>query len=369
MGFKPLTFVVKYMCPYQNKNMPILKDDIVHLRFGLTHHSHTGRRLHKSHTSYPLLVLLIMMVGLVMAAMTFQVRAADIFVTASANGPTPVQPAVILSPLNDSRFTDSSIPVSGTCEPGYYIKLFRNEIFSGSTLCTPGGTFSIVTDLFAGRNDLQARTFNVADNEGPASTIITVWYDVPVDPEDPEIPEQPTPGTDPPYSPGGRPDPDTLFYLSTEYFFKAAYSGQRIAWDFKIMGGSGPYTVYVTWGDGYSDVKRGVSGDSFTIEHWYNTLKEKREYYSMIVRVQDNRGHNASLQLVAIMNDPDIISGALVKPNDPGPLSPAGWLTGALKLLWSVYGLLLLMAVSFWLGERRGYSLAAHIRRRRAARA
>src|SRR5690606_30078196 len=131
---------------------------------------------------------------------------------------------VILSPEQDDRFTDSTVPVSGTCEAGYYVKLYRNDIFSGAAICTDGGTFSITTDLFAGRNDLQARTFNIADHEGPASAIVTVYYDIPgTDPPD----GGPDPGTPPPtYQPGGRPDPDTPFYLATEYFFKAAYSGQ-----------------------------------------------------------------------------------------------------------------------------------------------
>lgn len=344
--------------------MPILKDDIEHYRLGLIHHAHTGRRLHRSHTSYPLLAVILLMVGVLLTAMTLQVRAATVTVTAVANGSTPVQAAVILSPEQDDRFTSSSVPVSGICEPGYYIKLYRNEIFSGATLCTDGGTFSIITDLFVGRNDLQARTFNVADNEGPASSIVTVYYDQPItDPEDPGAgPSEPAgPGT--PSGPASAP-----FYLSTEYFFKAAYSGQTIKWDFKVFGGQGPFTAYAAWGDGYSDVLTGVEGDSFTFGHAYKTLKEQREYFSVTFRLIDSRGRTASLQLVAIMNDPNVISGALVRPNDPSPLgTAAGWFSGMLKAVWSAYGFVLLMGLCFWLGEKRGESLMM-LRRRRHAR-
>lgn len=304
------------------------------------------------------------MVGVLLLATTLQVKAATVTVTAIANGPAPVNAAVILSPVQDSRFTDSSIPVSGTCEPGYYIKLFRNNIFSGVTLCTAGGTFSITTDLFAGRNDLVARTFNVADDEGPPSDTVTVYYDLPTEPGEPGSPTDPGGGTG--YQPGGRPDPQTPFYLQTEYFFKAAYTGQKISWDFKILGGNGPFTVYATWGDGYSDMIRDVNQNTFTVEHIYNTLKEQREYYSVTIRVLDAGGHNASLQLIAIMNDPNVISGALVRPNDPSPLNPSSWFSGVLKLIWSVYGIVFLMAVCFWLGERRGESLAARWHRRRS---
>lgn len=346
---------------------PVIK----YSRLKLTHRAHTGRKLHKSHTSYPLLAVLLLMVGMILTATTLQVRAADVVVTAVANGPAPAQAAVILSPENDDRFTDSSVPVSGTCEAGYYIKLFRNNIFSGSALCTAGGTFSIVTDLFLGRNDLQARSFNIADNEGPPSNIVTVYYDVPETP-DPDPGSGPGSGPGPDqeihYRPGGIPSTDTPFYLATEYFFKAAYTGQKITWDFEILGGQGPYTAYVVWGDGYSDVNSGLLENQFTIEHIYNTAKEKREYYSLTVRIVDARGYNASLQLITIMNDPNIISGALVRPNDPSPLSTSKLFTGVLKLVWSVYGILLLMGICFWLGERRGESVAAAWYRRRLRR-
>lgn len=309
------------------------------------------------------------MVGVILGATTLQVIAADVTVTAVANGSPPVQAAVILSPQQDDRFTNSSVPVSGTCAAGYYIKIYRNEIFSGAAICTDGGTFSVTTDLFAGRNDLQARTYNIADNEGPRSSIVTVYYDVPGtgDPTDPDGP-QPSSPTGPGYQPGGRPDPKTPFYLSTEYFFKAAYTGQKISWDFEVMGGQGPFTVYAVWGDGYSDVYPNKQGNTFTIEHIYSTLKERREYYTVTVRIVDSRGYSASLQLISIMNDPNVISGALVRPNDGTPLGTVKFFSGILKFVWSAYGIVLLMGICFWLGERRGESVATAWYRRKLRR-
>ncbi len=344
---------------------PVIK----YSRLKLTHRTHTGKKLHKSHTSYPLLGVLLLMVGMVLTTTTLSVRAADVTVTAVANGSPPIQAAVILSPEQNDRFTDSSVPVSGTCEAGYYVKLFRNEIFSGAALCTPGGTFSITTDLFAGRNDLRARTYNIADNEGPASAIVTVYYDTPdiESPGDGSTSKPSNPGS-PGYQPGGRPDTQTPFYLATEYFFKAAYSGQKISWDFKIFGGNNPYTVYAVWGDGYSDVITDVTGDKFTVEHIYTTQKEDREFYTVTVRIVDSRGYSASLQLISIMNDPNIISGALVRPNDASPLGTINLFSGILKLVWSVYGIVLLMGICFWLGERRGESVASAWYRRKNRR-
>lgn len=345
--------------------MPVPKEDILHRKFGLLHHSHTGRRLHKSHTSYPLLAVLLLMVGVLLLFTSLQAHANTVTVTAIANGPAPVQPAVILSPENDDRFTNASIPVTGTCPAGYYVKLFRNTIFSGSALCSDGDTFAVTTDLFVGRNDLQAKVFNLADEEGPSSAIVTVYYDPPTQPGE-EEPIPPPEGSE--ETPSGA-DPDTVFYLSTEYYFKAAYTGQKITWDFKIMGGSGPYTAYVVWGDGYSTMEQNITGDTFTIEHAYNSLKDKREYFSISVRVQDAAGQQASLQLVTIMNDPNVIGGALVRPDGSPPAAVAGnLLNGMLKYLWSAYGILLLMGVCFWLGEKRGENLALSWYRRRLNR-
>ncbi len=348
--------------------MPVPKEDITRRKFGLLHYTHTGRRLHRSHTSYPLLAVLLLMVGVLLGFTTMQVDANTVTVTAVANGPAPVQPAVILSPADGDRFTDASIPVTGTCPAGYYVKLFRNEIFSGSALCSDGGTFAITTDLFVGRNDLQAKIFNLADEEGPASGVVTVWYDPPDEPE-PGPGPAPDPGQPPaaPQTPppGGRPDPATVFYLASEYFFKAAYTGQAIKWDFKIMGGTGPYTAYVVWGDGYSSMITDINGDTFTAEHAYSSLKDTREYFSITVRVHDTRGYKASLQLVTIMNDPHIIGGALVRPDDAAPLTPGSLLNGVLKYIWSAYGILLLMGICFWLGEKRGEDAALAWYRRR----
>lgn len=303
------------------------------------------------------------MVGVLLTAMSLQVRAADIVVTATANGSPPIQAAAILSPTAGSELTDSSTPVSGTCEPGYYVKLYRNNIFSGAALCTPGGTFSILTDLFLGRNDLRARTFNVADQEGPPSQVVTVYYKPieplqPVDPTDPNAPTQP----------GGLPTDDNPFYLSTEYFFKAAYSGQTTTWDFKILGGKGPFTAYVAWGDGYSDRLDPSDSDTLQVKHVYDTLKDRREYYTVTIRVVDGAGRSASLQLIAIMNDPNVISGALVRPNDPSPFAPQRLFSGALKFIWSAYGIALLMGICFWLGEKRGESVATAWYKRRLRR-
>lgn len=304
-------------------------------RLKLVHISHTGKRLHRTHTSYPLLAALLLMVGVFLSVMTVQVRAEDVAVNAVVNGDPPTIPAVILSPEQDDRFTNPTVPVSGTCDPYFFIKIFRNNVFAGAGECSADGEFTVTIELFSGRNDLVARSFSVSENEGPPSNTVTVYYDAPV-----------TPDSGP-------------FYLTTEYFLRAGYSGQPIIWDLEIHGGSGPFTVNVDWGDGNSDTIKDLSSRNFRLTHDYGAPRDKREHYVVRVIVYDATGKRTSLQLVAIMNDPAIIAAIFAEPSNPG---------SNLGLLWLAFVVVTLMGICFWLGERRGESVTnAFYRRRRAA--
>jgi hypothetical protein len=304
-------------------------------RLKLAHLSYTGKRLHRTHTSYPLLAALLLMVGVFLSVMTIQVRAEDVVVNGVVNGDPPTIPAVILSPEQDNRFTNPTVPVSGTCDPYFFIKIFRNNIFAGAGECSPDGEFTVTIELFPGRNDLVARSFSVSENEGPPSNTVSVYYDAPV-----------TTDSGP-------------FYLTTEYFLRAGYSGQPIIWDLEIHGGTGPFTVNVDWGDGNSDTIKDLTSRTFRLNHDYNLPQGSREHYTVTVIVYDANGQRTSLQLIAIMNDPAIIAATFAEPSNPGT---------NLGLLWLAFVIVVLMGICFWLGERRGESVTnAFYRKRRVA--
>ncbi len=325
--------------PTKNKNMP--KKIVPSKRLRLVHRSHTGKLLHKSHTSYPLVAILLLMVGVLLTSTTIKVRAEDVVVTATSKGPLPITRAVILKPEQDARFSSPGIPVSGTCEPDYFVSLYRNDLFSGSGVCSQQGTFQISTDLFPGRNDLRIRTSNAAGEEGPPSIVTTVYYDVPG-------------------GAGGTSGPP--YYLAADYFFKASYAGRNIDWQFSITGGTAPYTIYVSWGDGSSEVLQNVGGKNFTLKHTYVSLQDSRQYFTVNVRAVDKDGREASLQMFAAMNDPAVIAAGSSK----GPLAFIGG--GLLGVVWSAYGIVVLMGVCFYLGERRGESIGkAFYRKQRVA--
>ncbi len=99
-------------------------------------------------------------------------------VTAKVDSPVPTSPAVISSPVDQQHFNTSPITLTGTCGDGTYVALFRNGAFAGTAACT-GGFFTIQVALTPGSNVLQAKNYNNTDNEGPESSPITVFYDIP----------------------------------------------------------------------------------------------------------------------------------------------------------------------------------------------
>lgn len=309
----------------------------------LAHHRHTGKLLPREHTSWPFVVLLILMVGVLFTQITFQAKAADVAVTAAANGPLPPTPATITSPQNGASFSQIPITVSGTCPSPYLVKLFRNGVFTGSAQCQPDGTFTITTDLFQGENELQARIYNYADQEGPTSPAVTVTYN----PPSASTPSGSTPG-----QPGQ--SVEGPFFITTDKFFKANLDKPRIDWDFGIVGGAQPFSVIVDWGDGSTTRLDNFIGNQFSVAHLYVKGNQAREYYPMLVKVTDTKGRVATLQTFNILNYS--IAAATTAPggNLPSGDTSQGTDNSLLQLIlfiWPAFGALILMAASFWLGQ------------------
>lgn len=333
----------------------------------LSHHRHTGRLIHKRHTSYPVLALMLLIVSAVLGYVTIQVKAADVSVNAVIYGPPPPSPAVILSPQQNEHFTATPITVSGTCPFGFYIKLFRNTVFSGSATCQPDGTFSLQTDLFAGRNDLAARIYNLGNQEGPAPTIVTVYYDVPEPVTPPTTPSNPaTPSTPPP----SQPHVDQPFFITTDYFFKAANEGDEIVWDFGIVGGQKEYNAEIDWGDGNSSSIKEINTDQFTAKHIYQKGKSPREYYTVTITLTDAEDKTTTLEVFVILNSQldtaEAGSGAgtgLPGSSPNGTTSttvnkPLEALKKAITVAVPTVVLTSLLTTSFWIGEWKAASMA-----------
>jgi hypothetical protein len=302
----------------------------------------TGRLPHQRDTSYALLVFLMLGIGLVLASVTMTAQAATnacLDTSGSSAGPPakcngsitiyavvpaarPTRPAIITSPTPGQSFANNPINVLGTCQSKTIINIYTNGILVGSTICSASGTFSVPIDLVVGRNDLTALPFNTDNEAGPISPTVTVTLNQP---------------------PGGL-GYSTQLLLQSQNYYQGTVPGKQIVWPIDIVGGQAPYAVDVSWGDGTSDLVTRLAPGDFTLSHTYKGIGTGYlNSFPLIIRATDAAGHTAYLQLTTIVNSPTAATST----------GKASTSVNKLLIIWPLWIVLLLMIISFWLGERR----------------
>ena len=138
--------------------------------------------------------------------------------------------------------------------------------------------------------------------------------------------------------------------LQSVNYYRGTEPGLEITWPIEIVGGQAPYAISVDWGDGTQDVLTRLAPGSFTVKHTYKQPGGYLGSYPLIIRGSDAAGHTAYLQLTTIVNAPRSST------DKGGPLNK-------LLVIWPLWIVLLLMIISFWLGERR----EKHIMRKQLA--
>jgi hypothetical protein len=232
------------------------------------------------------------------------------------SAPPPTTGATISIPGNGQTFTQLPITVSGLCPKGLLVKIFKNNVFSGSVECQ-SGSYSILIDLFNGQNELVARVYDALDQAGPDSNKVIVTF------------SDNRPGA------GSRPT------LTSNFAKRGANPGEELIWPIILSGGSGPYAVSIDWGDGKPAELKSLSFPGpFDIKHVYDSPG----VYNVVVKVTDKDGGSAFLQLVAIANGP------LSQENQKGGDKDKEIVT---VILWQPAAFMIaLVALAFWLGER-----------------
>ncbi|MCB9823026.1 hypothetical protein H6800_02020 [Candidatus Nomurabacteria bacterium] len=257
-------------------------------------------------------------------------QSGGVTVSATVPGEPPQVAAQILSPISGSRFDNQSITVSGTCESGKIIQIYKNEIFAGSTLCS-GGVFNLKVDLVYGKNDLVAKTYDSLNQKGPDSSTITVYFD-----------NQSSNASD------NKNQSYTNSSLAleqlvviTDNFYQGVIVESSFTLSSRVMGGQAPYAVYVSWGDGKEDLVLQPSSDEFEIQHVYKFAGD----YKVSVKAVDSLGNKASIQTMVIVNGKPIVYAPsfLKNPTKTLPI---------LTRVWQIYIIVVLSTFSFWLGER-----------------
>jgi hypothetical protein len=319
----------------------------------------TAARTRRFFLPWPVILFILLSIGVLLIGWTFQTEADDVHVTAKVSAPLPTGPAVITSPGDGSRFTNVPITVSGTCPTDTYVKLYRNDFFSGTAICTTDGNFTLDTDLFPGANKLEAKIFNLTDDEGPAPTPITVFYDVPQQPtaSSDNTQSQPSTGSSTPTSQ----TPAVPLSLKTDFNYRGYKVGQVVEWTLEVNGGVPPYALNVDWGDGSNSVISQKYAGKVTFNHRYKKVGDGTNgSYKVKATGSDSEGRQTYLQLFLIIV-PSGVPGFVSNTLPAGPHINISWL----KLIWPAYFVVILMSLSFWLGEREEIVLIKNRKRLR----
>jgi hypothetical protein len=300
------------------------------------------RPAHKKLLLHPATVFVLLCAGFLLLTWTFRASAdggtdtAGWTVHAKIPAAPLTEPAVITNPKNGQHFSAKPVAVDGSCPYKSYINLFRNDIFAGTALCQPDGSFGLQADLTDGANSLAARVFNITDDEGPQSPPVLVYYDPPGPPQ---------PAGKPAASPSGR--RPSAFVLTSEYSYRGYKPGETVSWNIQVIGGTPPFAFNVKWGDGSEANYVQKDNADLVLQHVY----KKSGGYQLRLAGTDDGGQQSFLQLTALIVSQNVlISG----PTAHLPtISLGGGGLSALKWLWPAYGVMVLMVASFWLGERQ----------------
>lgn len=240
------------------------------------------------------------------------------------SAPPPTTGATITIPRDGQTFTTLPITVSGICPNDLLIKLFKNNVFAGSTQCK-NGSYSIIIDLFNGQNELVARVYDSLDQAGPDSNKVTVTYNT------------------------GATGAASHVLLTSNYAKRGANPGQVLTWPIILSGGVGPYAISVDWGDNKTpDLISQQFPGTFNIQHTYDSPG----VYNILIKASDKNGGTAFLQLVGVANGAlsQDQAGSTSNKNDTNATT-----TGATKtrILWEPAAIFIPFILStFWLGKK-----------------
>jgi PKD domain len=263
-----------------------------------------------------LLASTLLLAGYSQAQAATQQQSGSVGVQGTIPGAPPSQAPTISVPSNGQTLNTLPVKVSGLCQSGLLVEIFDNNVFVGSTQCT-GGSYSLQTNLFSGRNDLIARDYDSLNQASPDSNTVSVTFNSGFVGNGPQV------------------------LLATQYAKRGANPGDVLTWPLAISGGTAPFAISVDWGDktAFELLSLGQPGD-FNINHTYNASGS----YNVTVRASDANGNTAFLQLVGIGNGPvQQTTKAATNQN----------LKVTRVVVWWPFALLAIFAIlAFWLGRK-----------------
>ncbi len=302
----------------------------LHKKLKLTHHSHSGSVIPHHHTSWGILVTLLLFLGVILFFSTKlayagqQTQQSSLTLSGDVKGPPPSAP-VIVYPADGASFNSSQIEVRGTCPSGnIMVEVFKNDIFAGAAACQ-SGDFKLKIELVGGLNKLKARAVDNFDQSSPYSNVVSVYFT--------------------PLTPSGQPAPSPVkpgLLVTSQSLYYGVLEGKELRLDINITGGQLPYAVHVSWGDGEESLIPQTSEGKLSLTHTYHSAA----FYAIIIKVTDSAGATAYLQ-----------TGVYIASNTPKSIIAQAqniidYIPPSLIVAWPVFIVLLTITSSFWLGEK-----------------
>jgi len=330
----------------ENKNEQSSTDPIVIdlvgkklLGMRIAHHRHTGRRVHIHYTSYAFLFFILVFTGLTLLlggelvdAGPQQTEQASVGLAGTVPGPPPDSPAVITVPTNNTRTSNSTITVKGSCTNALSVEIYRNNVLAGSTICE-NGAFDLQVGLLPGSNSLKARIFDSLGQYGPDSEAIVVIY------------ETPTPSATLP----------TELIITAKPAQQFLLQKQRLTVSYTISGGDEPYALAFNWGDGTETEAVPISEEGqYGIARTYNKTGKQ----TVLINASDALGVKTFFQFAVMVapasgvSVPSNASRACNSGSTPMSCFASEQIPRLINIAWPALGVTSLMTASFWLGEK-----------------
>jgi len=311
------------------------------MSFKISPHHHSGHLKPHHHTSYGILSILVVFVGLILATFTVSSYASAIpgpqAYSVSLTGVMPEKPpvtaATITTPSSGQQFSSTPITVSGTCPAQTLVEIYENNIFAGSTPCNSNSTYTVQVDLLYGNNSLTATDYDVLNQAGPVSNSVKVTYDQ----QAPPISSQFN------FNLSG-----AQLILNTDAVYRGVFPGQQLNVPISILGGVGPFALNVEWGDNTNQVLPSSNNTTINATHTYL----KPGTYKITIQGSDSQGRVAFLTVAVVVNGQPAVLGSGssgIKPK-----------TNELLVLWPLYAISATLVISFWMGEKREKHILAN---------
>lgn len=333
---------------------------------------HTGRSLHRRHTSHGVLFLALILTGILLFNNLGTLRAFGLqgsgstTVTVNVAGAPPTVGADITFPTTNTTTKSPEIKVTGTCPTQLLVAIYNNGIFAGSSVCTNAGDYAITIQLTVGVNILQSQDYDGLNQPGPATGQVHITREqdpVPITSTNPETPVIATtpadiaPNLTPPVvTPAPQPSVNPCFDTSktdtlnptnptiiANCIKRNIFAGNIVTVPIRITGGTAPYALWIDWGDNTTELKTVLDTKYHDYQHTYKIAG----IINVSLKTTDAAGVTSFLQTVVQVN------GSATPATTATPFNN---ITNGLSSVWTeapvpLYVAAVTLVVGFWVGD------------------